>query len=147
MRAIALALLLAACTEDHANQTEFTPNSCLNCHTAGSGSNVLVHPESLFPLMSGGTLHDNINCQDCHKFDISPGILPYNADCTSACHLQNQTSNACLAYPQSSNMPSLCDAIEPFHVGLVNPNPPGQAYAWDSVHHDFCVQCHPSGLL
>jgi hypothetical protein len=143
--AIVLTVVLAACTETHdGTQAALTPDSCLACHTAGSGSNVLVHPENLFPLMSGGTVHNNINCQNCHWFSVGPGLLGYHADCTSVCHLQSRQSQACAQYPQSNGMP--CMAIEPFHQGLVNPNPPGQAYAWDSVNKDFCTQCHPSGL-
>lgn len=143
-------LALGACTETHdGTQVEFTPNSCLTCHTAGSGTNVLVHPESNFPLTSK-MVHNNINCQDCHKFDIGPGLpglLSYDehADCTGACHLQKQSSDACVQYPQASGQP--CVAIEPEHIGFPNPNNSSQTYSWDSVHHDFCLQCHPMGLL
>jgi hypothetical protein len=138
---VATVAALAACTEDHTSQMEYaaaTNSSCLACHT-GAAAGSYVHPEAKFPLMTMGTQHDNILCIDCHKFDVSPGLFGFNADCTSGCHLQNQTSTFCNQYPQSNNMP--CPASDPLHQGLGV-----SGYAWDAVNHDFCLSCHPAGM-
>jgi hypothetical protein len=131
---LVLAVAVVACTEtyDSSTQVEYTPDSCIACH-----SGTLVHPEAKFPLlMSDGSLHDNMNCQDCHKFDAGPGLLGYHADC-EACHFENQTGGICTTYPQAMGMP--CPAIDPLHTGVTG-------YAWDSVHRDFCVGCHSNGM-
>jgi hypothetical protein len=142
--AIALTVSLGACTEPHSSaQQEFMPDDCTACH---SGSDALVHPEAKFPLMTQGTFHDNIECYDCHHFNRGPGILGFHADCTELCHLENQNSSVCLSYPQSAANTMLCQAVDPLHVGLTNPTT-NAPYAWDPVNHDFCLSCHPNGLL
>lgn len=131
MRRFAMLLVvLAACVEAHdPTQKAIQNTDCMNCH---SGS--LVHPETRFPLMSMGSVHTNIACQDCHRFTAGPGIDGFHADCTSTCHLQTQQS-------------SCCEATEPNHIGRVSPIDGTTPYAWDPMNKDFCLKCHPMGLL
>lgn len=131
MKCLVVALLLCACTEVHdGSRTEFQNTDCTTCH-----SNNLVHPEALFPLMSMGSPHTNIQCVDCHVFSHGPGLKKFHADCTSTCHLQTQPS-ACCSLP-----------IEPKHLGRVSPIDGTTPYAWDATNHDFCLKCHPAGLF
>jgi hypothetical protein len=135
---------LGACTETHSSsQMEYEAadnNSCLACHT-GPSAGEYVHPEAKFPLTTMGTMHDNILCIDCHKFDVSADLFEagFNSDCTSGCHLQNESSTFCTQYPQAMNMP--CPASDSLHQGLGV-----SGYAWDSKHYDFCLSCHPAGM-
>lgn len=118
MKRILLACVLAACTKTHdGTQMEIAAQDCSNCH-----SGTLTHPEELFPLLaSNGSMHADIACNTCHRFDGGPGIFRFHADCTSAgCH------------PQS--------AIEPNHL-------PRPGFMWDPVNNDFCLNCHSAGTL
>jgi hypothetical protein len=130
MKRIVFLLALAACTEAHdPAQVEIDNQSCTNCHSAN-----LQHPETLFPLMSGGSMHTGIECYDCHRFSRGPGMRGFHIDCTGLCHLQTQQSFC-------------CGPTEPNHIGRVNPNDSTMTYAWDSTNHDFCLSCHPQGFL
>ena len=127
---VVLLVALAACVETHdPTQKAIQNDDCTNCHSGN-----LVHPEASFPLMSMGSMHTNIACQDCHKFTSGPGIDGFHADCTSTCHLQTKQS-------------SCCEAVEPNHLGRVSPIDGTTPYAWDPMNHDFCLSCHPAGLL
>lgn len=78
----------------------------------------LQHPEDAFPIASMNTLHSGIDCADCHIFSKGAGLDGVHADCT-ACHFRAD--------------------IDPTHIGR-------QDYMWDTVNHDFCVSCHPTGF-
>ena len=88
-----------------------------SCEDCHSGT--LTHPETDFPLHSQGTSHTDIDCTQCHHFKVGPGLDMVHADCFS-CH------------PES--------AIDPVHRSVTD-------YMWDPTNHDFCVSCHPNGLL
>jgi hypothetical protein len=78
----------------------------------------LTHPEDVFPISTQNTFHSGIDCADCHVFSKGPGLNMVHADCT-ACHFRAD--------------------IDKNHIGRDN-------YMWDSVNHDFCLGCHPSGF-
>ncbi len=114
MKRFVLLAMLAACTETHTQaQVEITQDACINCHT-----NTLVHPESFFPLMTMGTKHTGIACQDCHRFSVGPGLDHVHADCFH-CHFRSD--------------------MDQIHT-------PVSTYMWDPMNHDFCVMCHSDGL-
>ena len=114
MKRLVLLAMLAACTETHTEaQVEITQNACINCH-----SGTLTHPEDVFPLMSMGTMHDGIDCTECHRFSVGPGLNGVHADCFH-CHFRAD--------------------IDPIHAGNTD-------YMWDPVNHDFCLRCHTNGL-
>jgi len=114
MKRLVLLAMLAACTETHTQaQVEITQDSCVVCHSGN-----LIHREDLFPLMSMGTMHTGIDCTECHRFKVGPGLDRVHADCLH-CHFRAD--------------------IDPLHT-------PRPGYMWDDTTHDFCVGCHNAGL-
>ena len=114
MKHLVLLAMLAACTETHTQaQVEIEQGDCINCH-----SGTLVHPENVFPLDSMGTMHSGIDCTECHRFSVGPGVDLAHADCFH-CHFRAD--------------------IDPLHTAVTD-------YMWDPMNHDFCVRCHTDGL-
>ena len=148
MRRILIIVALAACTEPHdASHVSLSldPGDCVTCHVA-TIPNALVHPEAKFSIAAQSSPHLEVDCDDCHNFGRGYGVLGLHVDCTNECHLRNDPSNACLEYPASMGT-TPCGAIDPTHTDGMHDDPvTGAPYAWDAVNHDFCVQCHPSGL-
>jgi len=119
------------------------PTTCADCHV--TQANPLPwrlatdHPEAKFSVTAQSP-HANIACTSCHNVTLTDpvditvpvgsSVAGANTDCTS-CHLDD-------AKQQSG------------HTG-VGSFPPGtryagQAYAYVSADHRFCLDCHPNGL-
>ena len=81
----------------------------------------------MFPIATGphstNDQGEPVQCIECHDLRTEPvnsGVAGVNANCTDPCH------------PRSES--------DPQHVGVA-------AHAWDDTTKDFCITCHPNGLL
>ena len=124
------------------NDAKACSKDCVQCHATQDWSNFMggcVHPEGVamvaggFPLVSQGTRHTNLKCLDCHSEAISVALgvtakAGANTDCI-ACH------------PNTTAMANN-------HVGVSYDAgaKAGQAYAYSTTEHHFCLDCHPKGL-